>query len=158
MGSLLNILKGKSRQKWPIVFGWPYNPGPPGIPVQKSKNSPPPPYEIPENSRFSWRVPRGPQTLQKCGILIARQVWWGKKKKGNAKKVNAKQRIICNESPAPLYGSSRAFYGSNGTTQLSSGGSKLGPGGHRPPQILPRPPKFFQGYLGLTFPRVNRLW
>jgi len=30
-------------------------------------------------------------------------------------------------------------------------------GGHRPPQILPRPPKFFQAYLGLTFPRVNRL-
>ena len=39
----------------------------------------------------------------------------------------------------------------------SSGGSTLGPGGHRPPQILPRPRKFFQGNLGLTFPHVNRL-
>ena len=44
--------------------------GPPGIPVLKSKNSPPPLYEIPENSRFPWRVPRGPRTLQKCSILM----------------------------------------------------------------------------------------
>ena len=39
---------------------------PPGIPVQKSKNSPPPPYEIPENSRFPWRVSRGPQWPKHC--------------------------------------------------------------------------------------------
>jgi len=34
------------------------------------KIPPPPPHEIPENSRFPWRVSRGPQSLQKCGILM----------------------------------------------------------------------------------------
>jgi len=34
----------------------------------------------------------------------------------------------------------------------SSGDSMLGPGVPQAPQILPRPPKFFQGKLGLTFP------
>jgi len=41
----------------------------------------------------------GPPNTAKMRRFDGRQVWWGKEKKGNAK-----QRVICNELPALLYG------------------------------------------------------
>jgi len=76
-GMLRAEINGKFSEKRQLICGFivwfqrPWYQGHREFPFRNQKFPPPlPPYEIPENSRFPWRVMGGAQTLQKSAF------WW----------------------------------------------------------------------------------